>query len=202
MARTRNTVEDRRQQILEAALRVFSQKGFIQATNKDIAREAGITPGLIYHYFENKEKLLKAAIEEHSPLRLIHSLPSELFEQSPEVFLRFMALQLLTIIEDEHFVRLMRVFLPQAIYHPELTSFNIPAMQEVAGFLERYLAAKMESGEMTRTDASLAAQIFGGSLMALVIRRQLLHDPLALQYTQEQIVESVVTVVLHGLIAR
>jgi AcrR family transcriptional regulator len=202
MARTRNTAEDRREQILEAALRVFSQKGFIQATNKDIAREAGITPGLIYHYFENKEELLKAAIEEHSPLRLIHALPAELFEQPPEMFFRFMAQQLLTVIEDEHFVRLMRVFLPQAIYHPELTSFNIPAMQEVAGFLERYLAAKMDSGEVTRTDASLAAQIFGGSLMALVIRRQLLHDPLALQYTQEQIVESVVKVILQGLLAR
>ncbi len=46
MARTPKVVEDRKEQILDAAMRVFAQKGFTRATNKDIAREAGITPGL------------------------------------------------------------------------------------------------------------------------------------------------------------
>jgi AcrR family transcriptional regulator len=202
MARTPTLVEDRREQIIEAALRVFAQKGFVRATNKEIAQEAGITPGLIYHYFESKEDLLRAAIAEHSPLRLIHALPAETLDEPPEPFLRFLAQQLLLILEDEHFVRLMRVFLPEVIYHPELTSFNLPAMHEVAGFLEHYLIAKMESGELRRIDASLAVQVFGGSLMAFVIRRQLLRDPAALRYTHDQIVESVITVVLHGLLTR
>jgi AcrR family transcriptional regulator len=202
MARTSTVVEDRREQIMEAALRVFAQKGFVRATNKDIAQEAGITPGLIYHYFKSKDDLLRAAIAEHSPLRLIHALPAEMLDQPPEAFLRFMAQQLLIIIEDERFVRLMRVFLPEVIYHPELTAFNLPAMHEVASFLENYLLTKMESGELRRTDAALAAQVFGGSLMAFVIRRQHLHDPVALQYTHEQIVESVITAILHGLLAQ
>ncbi|MBV8695756.1 MAG: TetR family transcriptional regulator, partial [Ktedonobacteraceae bacterium] len=46
MARTPRVVEDRREQIIDAAMRVFSQKGFTRATNKDIAHEAGITAGL------------------------------------------------------------------------------------------------------------------------------------------------------------
>jgi AcrR family transcriptional regulator len=200
MARTPKVVEDRREQIMDAAMRVFAQKGFIRTTNKEIAQEANITPGLIYHYFENKEDLLRAAIAEHSPLRLIHALPAEMLDHPPETFLRFLALQLLTIIEDERFVRLMRVFLPEAIYHPELTSFNLPAMHEVMEFLESYMVAKMERGELRHTDASLAVQVFGGSLMAFVIRRQFLHDPVALQYTHEQIVESVITTILHGLL--
>ncbi|NIW45213.1 MAG: TetR family transcriptional regulator, partial [Gammaproteobacteria bacterium] len=45
--------ETRREEIIDAALRVFSEKGFNAATNKDIAKAAGIrSPGLIYHYFE------------------------------------------------------------------------------------------------------------------------------------------------------
>ena len=63
MARTPKVVEDRRDQIIDAAMQVFAQKGFTRATNKDIAREAGITPGLIYYYFENKEALLTAILE-------------------------------------------------------------------------------------------------------------------------------------------
>jgi AcrR family transcriptional regulator len=47
MPRTPKVVEDRREQIIDAAMRVFAQKGFSGATNKDIAHEAGITPGLI-----------------------------------------------------------------------------------------------------------------------------------------------------------
>src|SRR5712691_11728565 len=110
MARTPKVVEDRREQIIDAAMRVFSQKGFTRATNKDIAREAGITPGLIYHYFENKEALLKAIVEGRSPLRLINTLPPQVLALPPETFMRFMLVQVLDIVEDEKFVQLIRVF--------------------------------------------------------------------------------------------
>lgn len=199
MARTPAAVEDRREQIIEAALRVFARKGFNRSTNKDIATEAGITPGLIYHYFESKEELLKAAIEEHSPVGLIHALPEQIFDQPPDTFLRFMAKNMLELTESEQFVRLLRVFLPEVIYNPGITTFNLAAIQEVSGFLVNYLEAKMDSGELRRLDASLSLQVFTGSLFAFVIRRQILHDPLALQFTQDQIVEIVVNTVLDGM---
>ncbi len=60
MARTPKMTEDRREQIIDAALRVFAEKGFARATNSEIAREAGnMTPGLIYYYFKRKEDLRK-----------------------------------------------------------------------------------------------------------------------------------------------
>src|SRR5579883_1119565 len=90
MARTPKVVEDRREQIIDAALRVFAQKGYSKATNKDIAREAGITPGLIYYYFESKEALLNALIETRTPLQLLRSMPPEAFNLPPETFLRLL----------------------------------------------------------------------------------------------------------------
>lgn len=48
----------RRNQILDAAAKVFSQKGFHPTTVKDVAREAGIADGTVYTYFENKTALL------------------------------------------------------------------------------------------------------------------------------------------------
>lgn len=121
MARTPKVVEDRREQIIDAAMRVFSQKGFTRATNKDIAREAGITPGLIYYYFESKEKLLEALIESRSPLRLITSPPPQLSSMPPELFFRFMIRQVLGIIEGENFVQIIRVMLPEVIRNPQMT---------------------------------------------------------------------------------
>jgi AcrR family transcriptional regulator len=199
MARTPKVIEDRREQIIDAALRVFSQKGFERTTNKDIAHEAGITPGLIYHYFESKEDLLRAAIEEHSPVGFVHSLPDQILEQPPELFLHFIAQKILEITEGEQFVRLLRVFLPEVIYNPGFATFNLTAIQEVSEFLVSYMKAKMDSGELRPSDPSLAIQVFTGSLFAFVIRRQILGDPVALQYTHDQIVESVVSTLLDGL---
>ncbi len=49
--------ERRRQQIIVAAKRVFSEKGYTRATVEDIAQEAELSPGTLYLYFKNKEEL-------------------------------------------------------------------------------------------------------------------------------------------------
>jgi AcrR family transcriptional regulator len=50
--------EDRRAQLLQAAVRVFAEKGFTQCRVADIAEEAGVAYGLVYHYFGSKDEVL------------------------------------------------------------------------------------------------------------------------------------------------
>src|SRR5437867_6334431 len=56
---------DRRSQILDAALACFAERGFHQASMHDISAEAGISVGLIYRYFENKEAVISAMADRH-----------------------------------------------------------------------------------------------------------------------------------------
>jgi len=56
---------DRRQQILAAAMICFAKRGFHQTSMHDISAEAGISVGLIYRYFENKEAVISAMAAEH-----------------------------------------------------------------------------------------------------------------------------------------
>jgi AcrR family transcriptional regulator len=56
---------DRRTQILEAALVCFAKRGFHQTSMHDISSEAGISVGLIYRYFENKEAVISAMADRH-----------------------------------------------------------------------------------------------------------------------------------------
>src|SRR5205809_7542014 len=56
---------DRRSQILDAALVCFAKRGFHQASMHDISAEAGISVGLIYRYFENKEAVISAMADRH-----------------------------------------------------------------------------------------------------------------------------------------
>jgi TetR/AcrR family transcriptional repressor of uid operon len=56
---------DRRVQILDAAVVCFAKRGFHQASMHDISAEAGISVGLIYRYFENKEAVISAMADRH-----------------------------------------------------------------------------------------------------------------------------------------
>lgn len=58
MATARTTAAERRRQILDAAVRVFARQGFHTCRVSDIADEAGVAYGLLYHYFRSKEEVL------------------------------------------------------------------------------------------------------------------------------------------------
>ena len=55
---------DKRARILDAAIKVFARKGYHGSRVSDIAREADIAYGLVYHYFTNKEEILRTIFEE------------------------------------------------------------------------------------------------------------------------------------------
>ena len=77
--------ERRRQQIIVAAKRVFSAKGFNKATMEDIAKEAELSPGTIYLYFKNKDELyasLSLRILQYLNIRLEHLIKEG--ESEPE----------------------------------------------------------------------------------------------------------------------
>lgn len=71
--RTKEDAEDTRKQILQAALDVFSRKGFSRTTFVDIAQQIGLTKGAVYWHFRTKTDLLVALIEDalsHKALRV------------------------------------------------------------------------------------------------------------------------------------
>ncbi len=201
MARTPKVVEDRREQIIDAAMRVFAQKGFVRATNKDVAREAGITPGLIYHYFESKEALLMAILETRSPLKVLSAMPENVLHMPPEQFFPMVIGQILRVVETENFIAFARVLLPEALTNEQsyLTRFTQLALQRGLGFLGAYLEAQMSAGTLRRADVVIHTQMFFGSLIGIVLRRQVLHDAEALKLSHEYIAQTVTETFLRAL---
>lgn len=65
MARIVKAPDDRRREILDTAMDLFAEKGFEGASMRDIARRMGTAPGLVYHYFDSKRKLLDEAMERY-----------------------------------------------------------------------------------------------------------------------------------------
>lgn len=204
MARTPKVVEDRKEQILDAAMRVFAQKGFTRATNKDIAHEAGITPGLIYYYFESKEAVLQAILEQRSPLQLMASVSEEMLAMSPDLFLRFIIQRILGIVESEQFIGMIRVLLPEVMHDMHVADSQIVqtaqgAFQRIGMFLSKYLESKIASSTLQHCDPQTTAQLLISSLIGFVLRRQILRDPTVLVLTHEQIADVITVAVITSI---
>jgi TetR/AcrR family fatty acid metabolism transcriptional regulator len=80
--------EERRRQILDAAVRTFAQKGYHACRVSDIAEEAGVAYGLVYHYFESKEAVLEAIFRDTWGMMLEAIQAVEETEESPREQLR------------------------------------------------------------------------------------------------------------------
>lgn len=68
--------QDTRSSILEAARRAFAEKGFDKASIRGIARDAGVDPALVHHYFGTKEKLFLEVM--HAPINPADLIPQAL----------------------------------------------------------------------------------------------------------------------------
>lgn len=58
--------EERRREMLDTAMRVFTQNGYEQTTMRDIAKEMNVVPGLCYRYYESKHVLYQTAMKEYA----------------------------------------------------------------------------------------------------------------------------------------
>lgn len=104
----------RREEILMAGLELFIRRGYAATKIKDIADSVGMSVGLLFHYFETKERLYEELI------RIGVSGPMGMMTQSdlePLDFFRLTAEQILHIIKAEPFVAKMFVLMNQAIYN-------------------------------------------------------------------------------------
>ena len=74
--------EEKRRQILDAAVRVFARQGYHDSRVGDIAKDAGVAYGLVYHYFNSKEAVLDAVFREAWG-RLVEALAAVAGAQEP-----------------------------------------------------------------------------------------------------------------------
>lgn len=75
--RSRLEVETRRAQLLELGLAVFSARAYDEVSIDELARDAGISKGLLYHYFPTKRDFYVAALELAAAKLLVQTMPPE-----------------------------------------------------------------------------------------------------------------------------
>ena len=160
--------------MLAAAFELFCEHGYAGTSTRRIAEAAGVTEGLIFHYFASKEALLlELAAQRHTFAGRVLTVMQKAGDSSARELLIAVAAGLTGVSAEEGaFIGFM---LAEAQVNPSLRMHVITATEVVlAGFVQT-LAGRIEAGEL-RPDASLAAAahgFFGGFLFFFTQHRHL-----------------------------
>jgi len=149
----------KRQQILDGAKRVFMQVGFDAASMNDITREAGVSKGTIYVYFENKEDLFGALIDRERTA-IFASLSEALDEEGTvrETLTRYGVL-LATRMTSMQVIRAQRMVIGVSERMPELgRRFYDTGPDSGKALLVAYFDRQVKAGLLDVPDRMLAAQ--------------------------------------------
>jgi TetR/AcrR family transcriptional regulator, fatty acid metabolism regulator protein len=189
-------VEDKRQQLLGAAVRVFARKGFHASRVGDIAEEAGVAHGLLYHYFKSKDQVLEAVFHENWSI-LIARIESveETDEPAADQIRHIAAIVLRTWL---HLPDVVRVVIQEFGRSPELGE-RIGELTLPIDALKRVIARGIERGEFRKdVDPAFAATVVYGSIDELLtawVLGRLPSDEEAVARAEQTLVE----VILLGL---
>jgi TetR/AcrR family fatty acid metabolism transcriptional regulator len=157
---------ERRQEILDAAVRVFARKGFHASRVGDIAAEAGVAHGLLYHYFASKDALLETIFREAwAELLQAFRTAEETDEPAPEQLRKVCAIFLRTW---RNAPELVTVLVREIARSGEL-QHRIDDVGEAFRVIERIVARGQERGELRDdVDPRLTATIVYGALEELL----------------------------------
>jgi AcrR family transcriptional regulator len=151
-------VEARRNQILDAAAQVISERGFARATTRAIAETAGVSEGTLYNYFANKEDLLLKLVE-----RLIHALRldetlDEFPAEDPRGLLVSMYRYRLKIVE-EHWT-MLRAIMSEVMVNRELGQrYYREVVVPTAQLLEEHIQARVDRGQIRAMNVPLFVRL-------------------------------------------
>jgi AcrR family transcriptional regulator len=155
--------EAKRRQIMEAAVRAFARKGYHSCRVGEIAEEAGVAYGLVYHYFGSKEEVLEEIFRDTwtQMLARIREVAGS-GEPATEQVRKVTALLLRTWRRDPD---LVRVLVREVTRSPEQLKRQIDEIGHAYDALDQIVANGQRSGEFrVDLDSKLAAIVFYGAL--------------------------------------
>jgi TetR/AcrR family acrAB operon transcriptional repressor len=175
MRRTKEEAAATRRQVMEAALRMFSQNGYAATTLDDIAREAGVTRGAIYWHFSNKADLYNTLVAE--VFARVNPTMEQAMQDGGSVLegLRRLFVGTLAYLEEDEVFRLVNEMI---LFKTAVTPEMEPGMQKkmhatramvdtIAGMVQSGIQAGEIRADVNARDAALSLLGYQNGLAAL-----------------------------------
>jgi TetR/AcrR family fatty acid metabolism transcriptional regulator len=161
-------VAARREQILEAATRVFAYRGFSRATTREVAREAGISEGTIYNYFEDKDALLMSIMDVlNETERRAEDFDAGLATDFEGFFGAYLRHRMAVIWENRE---TFRIVMSEMLVNARLRErYMREVVEPTMRISEANFGARVQSGKVRATDVPLAMRAVAGAVLGLLV---------------------------------
>ena len=197
--RKERITEQRRRQILDAALSVFSRKGYGEATIPDIAQEAGIAVGTIYIYYENKRDLLLSLFNHY----VFNETFTKLMEYTPDKDDRSFLYSLILDRVNFGFDNMERFgfLLTEVQRDPDLRrQYAREVIQPLLKKMEKYYETRVTSGVFRSLDMDVIVRALGGMMIGfLILSRIEGEEGPCRRIPREDVAEKITDLALNGL---
>lgn len=146
--------EERRRYIAEAVLRLLASGGLDAVSLRDVAAEAGVSMGMVQHYFSSKDRMLTFACEylvERTRERIQEEFGSWSSPPGARDLLRQVYLQMLPLDDERRAgIRVWFAFLARAVIEPELEAFMRATWDDSHQFFTSIIESGREQGQIPR----------------------------------------------------
>ncbi|MDO0822471.1 TetR/AcrR family transcriptional regulator [Desulfosporosinus nitroreducens] len=197
--RSKKTAEERHQDILGAALKVFTRKGYNGSTTAEIARVAGVAEGTIFRHFATKKELLIAVLKPKVLDGIIY-LDKEHKEATPVEFFRCFLRNRLELIKEND--GLFRFMFAEAQYHSEVREALFKGtLDQGIGIVKPWFDKGVEQGVFKPVPFLAMMR----SLMAMVLFYGIfdyVFPGLSPEKTIEEAADHMLELFLHGLMVK
>ena len=189
----------RRKQILEAALQLFSERGFEATSMETLATVAGVAKGTLYLYFPTKDALRDTIFAEYGLLDDVTARVATLGDAPPQTVIRVIVEEIWRLLrEREQVIRLMMAELQRS---PERArEFNERVVHRADRLLAAYFEAEAKRGRMRPTDGIVAARALVGTVLSLFLSQEIWGGREITPLADEQITQTITDIFLNGLL--
>ncbi|MDH3555901.1 MAG: TetR/AcrR family transcriptional regulator [Syntrophobacteria bacterium] len=199
--RKRMKADERRQEIIRAAMEVFARNGFGGSTTREIAENAGISEAMIYNHFRNKEDLYTAIIDEklQESEPLYYPLDAIRNRDDQRVFTTIVSNYLDRHGEDTTFLRLL---LFSALEGHELASMFVAGpVRKFFEFLADYIRERIDEGAFKPVNPEITSRCLLGMVHYFVLLREILGDDTLNPIDPTAAIETIVNIFCEGVLA-
>ena len=190
-----------KEKILNAAMTLVSEKGYLGATTREIARGAGVTELTLFRHFGSKERLFEACLNRHTFLPALKELMPDLEGMSYEEALLTVGRRfLLSLKARKPMVKIMQAEMCR--YPDKMKRMSGAFFDETLGTLAAYFGTRQRMGELRSFPPEVAARMFLGMLFSYFQTEELMRGTdITRQGRMDKAVNGFVDIFIHGTIS-
>jgi len=200
-SRWKRRKEDRPEEILNAALELFTEKGFAATRMDDVARSAGISKGTLYNYFESKESIFHAVVQEMiSPeIEKVETMVAN-YKGPTDHLLRQLIRAWWTNVGETRLSAIPKIVISESGNFPELAEFFVETVVKRARRLFTDVVSRgVVSGEFNTVETQAVARLIIAPLVYATIWQHSLK-PFDDDYLSDEYVDLHIKFILKSLI--